>query len=169
MAAGATYEPIATQTLSSATSNITFTSISSAYTDLILIVVPKTSTGDYLRLRVGNGSIDTGSNYSQTDLVGNGSSAGSYGYTGNNRLSIQVESTIPTAQFEANTIIHLQNYRNSTTYKSMLWRTNKASGAVEACVGLWRSTSAINTISVFTETYNLQIGTIATLYGIAAA
>jgi hypothetical protein len=169
MAAGSTYTPIATQTLSSATSNITFTSISSAYTDLILIVVPKTSTGDYLRFRVGNGSIDTTSNYSQTDLVGNGSSAGSYKYSSNNLLSIQIESATPTAQFEANTILSLQNYSNSTTYKSMLWRTNKASGGVEACVGLWRSTSAINTISVFTLTYDLQIGTIATLYGIAAA
>ena len=38
MAAGATYEPIATTTLTSAQTGITFTGISSAYTDLILVL-----------------------------------------------------------------------------------------------------------------------------------
>ncbi len=37
MAAGLTYEPIATTTLSSAQQTITFSSISASYTDLVLI------------------------------------------------------------------------------------------------------------------------------------
>ena len=37
MAAGATYEPISTTTLGSNTNTVSFTSISSAYTDLIFV------------------------------------------------------------------------------------------------------------------------------------
>ena len=54
-----TYEPIATTTLGSAAASVTFSSISGSYTDLVLIVVPKATTGDYIRCRVGNGSVDT--------------------------------------------------------------------------------------------------------------
>ena len=38
MAAGATYEPIATQTLASAAASITFSSIAATYTDLRLVL-----------------------------------------------------------------------------------------------------------------------------------
>ena len=74
MAAGSTYTPIATQTLSSGQSSITFSSISSAYTDLVLIAAIKGTSTIYRQLTV-NG--DNGSNYSMTDLFGDGSSAGS--------------------------------------------------------------------------------------------
>jgi hypothetical protein len=56
---------IATTTLGSSTATITFSSISSAYTDLVLV------TQNYMNgsqanlfIQVGNGSIDTGANYS---------------------------------------------------------------------------------------------------------
>ena len=78
MAAGSTYTPIATTTLSSAQATVDFTGISSAYTDIILIANYGLSLPDESpMLRVGNGSIDTGSNYSSTELYGTGSSAGS--------------------------------------------------------------------------------------------
>ena len=62
MAAGSTYTPIATQTLSSSVSNITFSSISGIYTDLILIVnIAETPSIGSFVFRV-NG--DSGNNYS---------------------------------------------------------------------------------------------------------
>ena len=42
MAAGATYEPIATNTLGSAAASVTFSGISGSYTDLILITSTNT-------------------------------------------------------------------------------------------------------------------------------
>jgi hypothetical protein len=70
-----TYEPIATNTLSSAVASVTFSSISSAYTDLVLVVNGTSASAGDFSLQVGNGSIDTGTNYSMTALYGNGSTA----------------------------------------------------------------------------------------------
>ena len=169
MAAGSTYTPLATQTLASAAASVTFSSISGAYTDLILIVVPKATTGDYIRCRVGNGSVDTGSNYSDTYICGNGSAAFSARYSNITNFNIQIESLVSTTEFTSNNIIHFQNYANTTTYKTVLFRSNKAYSALEQGVGLWRSTSAINTISVLMAAQTFAIGSTFTLYGIAAA
>ena len=64
MAAGATYEPIATQTLASAAATITFSSIAATYTDLRLIFA-KPIGGSSLLLRFNS---DTATNYSWTYL-----------------------------------------------------------------------------------------------------
>jgi hypothetical protein len=160
----ATYEPIATTTLGSSASSITFSSISSTYTDLILVVNAKATTGDYLRYRVGNGSIDTGSNYSQTMLD---SQFGSYRYSNISTPNLLVSSLVPTSDFSIS-IAHFQNYSNTSTYKTILHRGNKGGVAVETGVTLWRSTSAINTIQILIDT-SLAAGTNATLYGIKAA
>jgi hypothetical protein len=70
-----TYEPIATTTLGSAAATVTFSSISGAYTDLIVVANLAQSAGsNSLRFRL-NG--DTGSNYSATILRGYGSTANS--------------------------------------------------------------------------------------------
>jgi hypothetical protein len=167
MPAGATYEPIATTTLGSTASSYTFTSIPSTYTDLILIVTG-TGTGNAPYFQVGNGSVDTGSNYSTTSLYGNGSSAGSsrttsatVGYLGG------FVTGIGTSQ--ANIIAHFQNYSNATTNKTVLSRLNAQQYQVETTVSLWRSTSAINTIKVGLSSDLWSIGSTFTLYGIAAA
>jgi hypothetical protein len=69
------------------------------------------------------------------------------------------------------TIIQIQNYSNTTTYKTWLSRGNNAATGVDAIVGLWRSTSAIDQvrISATNATRNLAAGTVITLFGIASA
>jgi len=63
MAAGATYEPIATTTVSgSSTSTVTFSSISGTYTDLVIIGNLGSQTTNAFPYLQFNG--DTGSNYS---------------------------------------------------------------------------------------------------------
>jgi len=168
MAAGSTYTPLATVTLSSAVAQVTFSSISGAYTDLILICSVSTSTSDYLRLQVGNGSADTGSNYSQTILAGSGTTAESYRYSNNTNVFLFVQTTLSTTN-PAVIITQFQNYANTSTYKTLLSRGGLGSGSTEATAALWRSTSAINVIKVFSDTYNLTAGSTFTLYGIAAA
>ena len=167
MAAGSTYTPIATTTLGSAAASYTFTSIPSTYTDLILVIAGTTGALNNVLLQVGNGSIDTGNNYSTTFLVGDGSSATS---SRQSSVSNMLVGRIGTDQ--SINIVQLLNYSNTTTYKTLLCRGNNAatSGQVAAYVNLWRSTSAINQVKVLEQVgSNFQTGTTFTLYGIAAA
>ena len=166
MAAGSTYTPIATTTLSSNQATVTFSSISGSYTDLVLIVsaqqTPALNT-QYIRF---NG--DTGNNYSYTILAGNGTSAVSTRNSNVDRWYSGYYAVPPTTGFGIE-IYSFQNYANTTTYKTGLSRTNRASGGVDAMVGLWRSTSAITSVTYGIDSGNLATGTTATLYGIAAA
>ena len=168
MAASSTYTPIATTTLGSNQNAVNFTSISQAYTDLVLVCTWIENSTEDLCMRVGNGSVDTASNYSLTYLVGNGSTASS----GRSATSFWDVSQVPatTSQF-ATTIVNFQNYSNTTTYKTAISRSGAAAVGTVAEVGLWRSTSAIDTIQLRcgfgSNTFNT--GSTFTLYGIAAA
>jgi hypothetical protein len=167
----ATYDCIATTTLGSDTASTEFTSISGSFTDLVLVVgtvASDTSNADGLVLRVGNGTIDTGSNYSRTNLIGNGSSALSYRATSASRIVLTQDAYLPITLGQVNAIVNFQNYSNTTTYKTVLHRLSYASGDVIAQVGLWRSTSAINRIQIYSNGYNLKAGSTFTLYGIKA-
>ena len=169
MAAGSTYTPIATQTLGSAATGITFSSIPNTYTDIVLVLaLVSTSAGNDVKVQVNS---DSGTNYSETWMGGNGTSASSGRDTNNtawNSLKLVGTTTNPqvfTYQF--------QNYANTSTYKSMLFRSSLANAEVIAGSGLWRSTSAINTIYVYeagnTSPATFAAGTMATIYGITAA
>ena len=166
MPAGSTYTPIATTTLGSATPSYTFTAISNAYTDLILISsLPGNQPGANLSIRVGNGSIDSGSNYSFTQLYGTGSAAASLRASNQTAMKVGVVAGTNSMQ-----IVQFQNYSNTTTYKTVLFRGSAPSNYVDAAVGLWRSTSAINQIYIADESgTNLGVGSTFTLYGIASA
>lgn len=162
-----TYEPIATQTLSSPAASVTFNSIPSTYTDVILIVSATPSTSGYLGYIVING--DSGANYSETLLYGTGSTAGSNresnrnkGYAGN--WTVQNSTSSPSV-FE----IHFQNYANTSVYKTFLGRNSDAGTETGATVNLWRSTSAINSIGFTASGVNITAGSTFTLYGIKAA
>jgi hypothetical protein len=160
-----TYEPIATQTLGSSAATVTFTGISSAYTDCILIVNATLTAGtQYLYIRVGNGSIDSGSNYSNTHIIGDGTSPAT------SRQSNQTELFLGYLDTTRSThIVQLQNYSNTTTNKSLLCRSNNTSTWTGAWVGLWRNTAAINQIQANGLGANFAAGSTFTLYGIKAA
>ena len=176
MAAGSTYTPIATTTLGSAQTSYTFSSISGSYTDLVLIVsgFGAVADGYSVLAQVGNGSIDTGANYSTTRLSGDGSTASSGRASNANFMRLQsVTGQSTTSSNITNLIINFMNYSNTTTYKTVLNRANQTSGSypgTEAIVNLWRSTSAIDTIKVFPFTgASFATGSTFTLYGITAA
>ena len=169
MPAGSTYTPIATYTLPSNASSYTFTSIPSTYTDLVLVANGGTVSDSNLNLRVGNGSIDSGSNYSQTLIGGNGSSALSSRVTSQTQWQPSNDDAYWTNAIKGVLTIHFMNYSNTTTYKTVIGRTNLASSGLDSIVHLWRSTSAINSILVGNYGYNFSIGSTFTLYGIKAA
>jgi hypothetical protein len=180
MAAGNTYTPIATTTLGSNTASYTFSSIPATYTDLVIVMNYSTANLAGLAANVSGQlriNSDAGGNYSQTLLYGFGSTAnsgresnqsvywiGDYGYLSS------------TSGVFGNTVLNFMNYKNTTTYKTFLERTSNiddtqsSSMGSTAGVGLWRSTSAITSITLMlggTSVY--RTGSTFTLYGIAAA
>jgi len=167
MAAGSTYTPIATTTLGSAVTSYTFSSIPSTYTDLVLVTNFGADTATYARCRI-NG--DTGSNYSETSVGGNGSLAQSFRDSNvSNGAYITYNGYAGTNAGSAMYILNLNNYSNTTTYKTILTREAAAASSAGATVSLWRSTAAINSIMLYMNSGNFASGSTFTLYGIAAA
>lgn len=164
-----TYEKIATNTLSSSSSTVTFSSISGAYTDLVLVMNPiaNTAGGSFPYLRF-NG--DAGSNYSRTMIQGTGSAVQTDRQASGTEGYIIYGNTVQT-DTAFNAIVNIMNYSNTTTYKTFLSRTNQASGTgrVEALIGMWRSTSAITSIVLTCGDNSFVSGSTFTLYGILKA
>lgn len=156
----ATYEKIASNTLGSNTVTVTFSSISGSYTDLVVIINGyMTSGAGYGLVRVNS---DTGANYSRTFMQGNGSTVSSSRNSNDNSTYITLYNTN-----SAIAIFNFMNYSNTTTYKTILSRDGGTEGSTIATVSLWRSTSAINSIS-FISASNFISGTTFTIYGIKA-
>lgn len=173
MAAGSTYTPIATNTLSSAQASVTFSSLGS-YTDLVLVIGSATFTADSSLYLQYNG--DTGTNYSSTRLYGNGNgtSALSTRQSNVNGANIGAGDGMSASVMQT-CIVQIQNYSNSTTYKTAIARWSRSDLEVSETVSLWRNTAAITSIEVYggfgngTKNSNMKTGTTLTLYGIAAA
>jgi hypothetical protein len=168
-----TYEPIATTTLSSSATTITLSSIPSGYTDLRMVAFIKLVGGpsggvanEYFTF---NG--DTASNYSDTNMRGDGSSPVSYRLSNGTyiQLGLLPSSGGGTAAGTFGTgIFHIQNYSNLKVFKTVLSRTNSTSSVVEASAGLWRSTAIITSITYFGDG-NILANSTFTIYGIKAA
>jgi hypothetical protein len=167
-----TYEKIATTTLGSNQTDITLSSIPATYTDLVLIFQYASQQNDYNAFIRFNS--DTGSNYSR--VYANGSPSGATSARNSNINYLYFTPNIG-AGTSLNTpgllIANVLNYSNTTTYKTILVRDNatRNDGAQQSMMvaGLWRSTSAINSVTVGTNAGYLVAGTSITIYGIKAA
>lgn len=161
----ATYDSIATTTLGSANSTITFSNIPSTYTDLRIILTNTTgSAGNTTLLRFNNNSATT---YSGTFLQGNGSAISSYRLTNESYIyldygTVGSSTTIPT--FTAVDIFSYTVSINKTVITTSARELN-GTGETIAGVGLWRNTASINRIDL-TPIVSFNAGTTATLYGI---
>lgn len=171
MAAGATYEPIATTTLTGSQANITFASLGS-YTDLRLIVVARTTfatNNDTFIIRFNS---DTGNNYSTTWLNGSGAAASS---ARNSTIGYINGPYVPGTTVTANTFSYGQvdifSYSGNTNKTCLVTGSQdlNGSGNVYRAVGLWRSTAAITSVIIYGENGSFATGTTATLYGIKSA
>jgi hypothetical protein len=172
MAAGSTYTPIATTTLGSAQTSVSFSSFS-GYTDLRLVIANAgASSGDSNIIFRFNG--DSGSNYSVTNVGARSLSTTPFsarqgvGY-GNLNWYTAIGSQ------KGMVIADFMNYSNATTFKTTLvsCRVDEGNGTysgVEDSVVLWRNTGAITSLvlSIFSGA-NFTTGSTFTLYGIAAA
>ena len=155
-----TYNPIATQTLTGATSLVIFSNIPQSYTDLVVVINGALSGSGVKSI---NFNLDTASNYSCTTMIGAGSSYSSGRYA---------EPYIDVSNASANSfvnVIQINNYSNNITFKNYLARQNAAVTSTETIVGLWRNTNPITTISFSAsggQTY--ASGTTFSIYAISA-
>jgi len=163
-----TYEKIATTTLGSTSSSVSFTSISGAYTDLKIVIV--TGQNPLNNAITWQYNSDTGNNYSNIALIGTGSSAISTNV--NNQPRISGFGDLGSSAVNSLIKIDIMNYSNTTTYKTAIGRFDSLpKGRTAANAGLWRSTSAITSIAFSFEngTDNFSSGSTFTIYGIKAA
>jgi hypothetical protein len=168
MAAGITYTPIATQTVSgTSTVQIIFSSIPSTYTDLLIVANGSLTITDntYIQYNVTGGTA-----YSGTYLTGSGSASASGRYTNNDRIVTDYTSYPTTTAGAWTALIHIMNYSNTSTFKTTLIRSNNAEIGTSASVHVWRNTSAISTVALQSSgSPRLGNGTTYTLYGIENA
>jgi len=161
-----TYDSIATTTLSSATSSITFSSISSAYTDLRIVLVGTVTSVVDLIMQYNS---DAATNYSYTRLQGNGAAASTD--TTNNNGNIRISFGNPSTSIPFMITNDIFSYAGST-YKTALTTFSgdtNGSGSVGRTVSTWRSTAAITSVVMTADGDTWKVGTTATLYGILKA
>ena len=160
MPAGSTYTPIATTTLGSAQSSVTFNSFS-GYTDLIVVFNGgNTASGQSIYLQF-NG--DTGTNYSTADLWGNGSSATSGRNTGLGFMrvvgrGIGVDTTLTT-----NALIHIMNYANTNTFKTVINRSNETGGTKTGNTNFYLSNDEMSCLEGVSSNIQTQLNNTLTL------
>ena len=154
-----TYTPIASQTLGSTASSVTFSSIPQGYTDIRIIVVTAVNTATYMRF-----NSDSGSNYSLNEIWAGTSPIGERA-TNNTRIDLRNGSSTLGNNMST---VDIMSYSNYTTFKTVLSATKDGLyDRVYRQVQLWRNTSAITTITFLPDTGTFPSGSTFSLYGIA--
>lgn len=155
-----TYSQIASVTLGTGSSTITFTSIPSTYTDLIMTVSAnqETSTSGYLRF-----NSDSSTNYSYRAIYYNDVTTQSL-----NQGAGCLVTNFGSLTAHITSIINIMSYASSSRWKTVLARCSGSGGGIYT-VSNWASTSAINTITLLSGSGNWRSGSIVSLFGIKKA
>jgi hypothetical protein len=155
--------------------SITFSSIPNNYKHLQIRWIGRVTaptSDENLQMRVGSGSIDSGANYSQHYIYGNGTSAlagGNANFTGSN-LGRLTGANSTAGNFGAG-IIDIIDYANTgknKTFRSISSNDQNGQGLNWIASGAYFNTVAINTIQ-FNQLYgsgNFAQGSQFALYGI---
>jgi hypothetical protein len=178
---------LATVTLTSSQSSVVFSGIPQNYTHLQVRAIGQTSRGTYgndlMTMRVGNGTLDSGSNYSSHMVGGDGANTAVYAAASQTSayLSYKLGSTTSSA-FGA-FIIDILDYTSTSKYKTI--RTLGGvdingtvagyGGEVALMSSLWfqagsgTNAKAIDTIAFYPANANFTANTQFALYGIKSA
>jgi hypothetical protein len=157
----ATYTPLANVTLGTTASSVTFSSIPATYRDLIVVANGKFSSSNSLvRIRVGNGSLDTGSNFTTV-------------YANSVPESESATETFWTLgrwnNVEGTMITHIMDYSATDKHKTALSRRGSASFSnVQMNASRWANTAVINILSVLSTDNTFAAGSTFNLYGVIA-
>ena len=167
-----TYTLISSNTLSSSAASVTFSSIPSTYTDLVLRVSARSTraaTSNNMNYRLNAAT----TNYSYTYIYGSGSSAASARGTGD---TYQYLATMGSANSTTNTITSSELYIPSYTASinklssrvSAFENNSSTTWEIDAGADLYSSTSAITSITLYSGegNFSFDVGSSFYLYGI---
>jgi hypothetical protein len=165
---------IATTTVGAGgSSEINFTNIPQVYKHLQIRGIGRSTAAQSLaglRMRVGNSSIDTASNYSEHSLSGNGTSASAGGQANRDMLFAGILTAAnDTASVFGAVVVDILDYQNTNKYKttrSLAGEDRNGTGNLEFHSGNWRSTSAIDVVRFFPSAGNFAQYSQFALYGI---
>lgn len=158
-----TYDLLDSQVLSTSAASVTFSSIPATYRDLVLVVEVSASSASAIVLRINS---DTGNNYSNVRMGGNGSTTVSSTQT----TSFFSASSYGTVGTDKSTVIwRLLDYSATDKHKSALCRFDRASTGVTATASRWANTAAITALELNTlGNPDFAIGSTFYLYGISS-
>jgi hypothetical protein len=168
------YESIATVTLSSNQTSISFTSISSAYTHLQLRCFVRMNRSDVADNMGVQFNSDTATNYSWHNVRGDGSGVGVENGTSVSYMYINdLAGNTATSGIFGGAIIDILDYADTNKYKTirvLSGNDRNGAGGIAFSSGNWRSTSAISSISLSGRYGSGFIsGSTVALYGIKGA
>lgn len=166
----ATYIKIASNTVGSGgAASVTFSSIPSTYTDLVVKLSLRNGTNADNSLGMSFNA--SSANFTSKYIQGSGSAAYSFSRSDYFQLAIVNESS-STANTFASADVYIPNYRSSN-YKSFSIDTatenNSSSANMELVAGLWSNTAAITSITFTAGAGSFAQYSTATLYGISNA
>lgn len=150
-----TYVPLATQTLGSTASSVTFSSIPATFRDLILIALPFASGNTSINLILNSDS--NASNYSQVFMTGD--SAGPSSGIRSNDFSFTNTTGVQS-------IWQFLDSSATDKHKTLLVRDGTASIYSAARAGRHANTNAITSIQLTAAAGTFSIGSTFSLYGV---
>jgi hypothetical protein len=159
------FESIATYTPTSG-SSITFSSIPANYKSLQIRGVMLGTSAFNVSMQLNS---DTGSNYSVHRLSGNGSTPAAAGQTNTVALYGSPNGVVGSVTYPTAFILDLIDYYSTSKYKTtkqFMGIDLNGSGEVALWSGNWRSTAAINSVTVFLTAGSFASGTSIALYGV---
>lgn len=163
-----TYNLIASNTLSSSAASVTFSAIPNTYTDLVLRVSGRTDFSGDLLITF---NADTATNYSRTEIYGDGSTSGSFraSNASSARFVYSLNPDGSTSNTFSNSEIYIPNYLASANkpFSGNGRAEGNASSPIylSGSAMLWRNTAAITSIKLETQ-FNFVSGSSFFLYGI---
>lgn len=164
-----TYTAIASQTVTVAAASITFSSIPGTFRDLILVSMPRSVTNACVEAFRFNG--DTGSNYRMQSLRSSGTSF-QVSKTSDNFMFAAIGAGFSNIAAGAITTMHILDYSATDKHKCVLIRTGNAQGSgflgTAQTSGRWVDTAAITSLTIHTNSANVEVGSTFALYGVIA-
>jgi hypothetical protein len=163
-----TFELIASSTVGSGgASDITFSSIASTWTDLVVKGSLRGSRSDFYD------SLDVefnGSAGNSRYLYGDGTSAASATFA--TRIRVQLTGSTATANTFANFEMYVPNYassNNKSTSIDAVGENNATDAYANLSAGLWSNSAAITSIKLYFPSFNILQYSTAYLYGVKNA
>ena len=159
------YDALATVTLSTATSSITFAGIPSGYKHLQIRAIgkPTVAGGQEVYVRYNGDSAAT--SYYSHQLYGNGTTAIGASYGTVNQAYITYWSGSEFGSFVCD-ILDYSNTNKNTTLRALGGHDLNSSGYILLRSGLWINTAAVTSINLFSSSGNFATNSSFALYGV---